>query len=178
MVTACVAFRSPPGGAGRKAHQGIRLRPVTPRVDSRTRPEGRCSPAQGMRQAACPMPHFAVRSFPALWTGECRSDLDHGENCGPTADVTQLIEHLICSQGLARSIPAREANLFSNIRNVQTNAQIRVSPSTYHAAAGLASLEYPLKGYTTVLRPDHLSRPLSGLVLQPTLAHCHHRSCT
>jgi len=80
-----------PPGAGRKAYQGIRLRPAScapARVERATRasawarPEGRRSPADSVRQAVCPMPHIALHSFPTLLAGQRRADHDRGEKCG------------------------------------------------------------------------------------------------
>ena len=71
-----------PLGAGRKAYQGIRLRPVTTRAGAWTRPEGRRPPADSGRHGASPMHHIAVRAVPTLSAGECRADHDHGEKCG------------------------------------------------------------------------------------------------
>ena len=71
-----------PPGAGRKAYQGIRLRPATPRAGAWARPEGRRCPADSVRHVACPMHHIALRAVPTLSAGQRRADHDPGEKCG------------------------------------------------------------------------------------------------
>ena len=59
-------------------------RPATPRAGAWARPGGRCCRAGRVRQAACPMPRIARRSFPSLPARQHRADRDPGEKCGLT----------------------------------------------------------------------------------------------